>query len=1328
MANEVEVKITASTDALSEGMNQATNKVQSAAADINRIADTIKNAFDGVRESLKNIDVSLNIDMSNVQQKLSNAANTIKSRINSIVDDASIKLKIDTTSLDSQIGHAENLIRSRLSSLPIQNVRLDVDVHEIQRRLNQINNQQIKVKLGVDLTQLRTELQQAKQTVATTLQSVFSSAIRITVNLPLLAAQLNQARTMIQSAISRLQHTNINLNTVINVDATSTMLRASLDRLKTSIDHLRTRLNTGGGSGGGGSGGGGSGRGGGSPSGGLGTSILGNFLANMASELVMQISALTGEVIRNAREIENMSRLANATTKEFQEWTFASKSVGISQEKLGDIMKDVNDKFGDFMQTGGGEMKDFFEKIAPKVGVTAKEFQGLSGPQILGKYYETLKKANVSQAEMTFYMESIANDAMLLSPLLENNAAKLKEYSKQAHDLGVILDDEAIQATKEFDSSLGLIGATIKGLIGRLVAELAPGLKDMANNFLSSATKSKEAIDGAITAIVTILESLMDICGEVFGIISDVWSDLTKDIGDGSVQQITFMDMVSGALKGFATVAVGLKVGIQIAFAAIRAVIVTVCQAISIAISTVLNVFGGFRDTIQFGLDMLSTKFKTFGNIVSNVLSFNFSGAKAAFEQGLGELDAITERYTNKMGQRAEWLKQDWNTGVSKSADAWGTAWDKIGSVSQEGQTQLTNLFLKNPTDAKQQASVNQLKTFDPNRGVGTGQKDDKKSGSKDSKYEATTYSDLRIKSAEAYAGGKAHQGVLDLAGLIQDKFQITRFTAFNDNYHKGTSSKHAQGLALDFGLQDSSKSGQVTSDLRSMLGKNGVNAQVLDEYKNPSKRATGGHIHVSFNSQADADKYLALVKNDKVKGSKKSSSDSQYERYLEEQTRNAEKAEKERLDLKYKYASEQEKVQLELTKELDRIEKSTLNSADKKTFKEKAEKESQDKIVALNLEAFEKIKAIYEQEIQSKQDQAQRIYEQEKARIQAALDAGRISNVEKVQLEKQLEDQLYQIKRDGLLARLDLENQQSSISGKGAGQATISNNIAELDSQKAVNDIGAPNLISDAQMKDFEKKFGGLTSRMSNLWDQGMQAMMNGTLTWKNAMSAIYSELAAEFIQTMITAPLKKYVASMAPRLAAKLGLIKAETAAEVMGQTAQTTAVVAGETTKTAATSTGVFARLGLKLMEVIKSIMMSAWEAMAAAWAALSAIPIVGPALGVAAGIAAFAGVSAIVGKVASARGGYDIPSGVNPMTQLHEEEMVLPKQHANTIRALGRSMSGGGFGGQSEGSSQSVIFSPTIQAFDSKDVRRFFKKEGRNIAESLSGYSRNFGKPK
>jgi len=44
----------------------------------------------------------------------------------------------------------------------------------------------------------------------------------------------------------------------------------------------------------------------------------------------------------------------------------------------------------------------------------------------------------------------------------------------------------------------------------------------------------------------------------------------------------------------------------------------------------------------------------------------------------------------------------------------------------------------------------------------------------------------------------------------------------------------------------------------------------------------------------------------------------------------------------------------------------------------------------------------------------------------------------------------------------------------------------------------------------------------------------------------------------------------------------------------------------------------------------------------------------------------------GLLATAAGGYDIPAGINPVTQLHEREMVLPAQYADVIR----SMAGGG----------------------------------------------------
>lgn len=86
-------------------------------------------------------------------------------------------------------------------------------------------------------------------------------------------------------------------------------------------------------------------------------------------------------------------------------------------------------------------------------------------------------------------------------------------------------------------------------------------------------------------------------------------------------------------------------------------------------------------------------------------------------------------------------------------------------------------------------------------------------------------------------------------------------------------------------------------------------------------------------------------------------------------------------------------------------------------------------------------------------------------------------------------------------------------------------------------------------------------------------------------------------------------------------------------------------------------------------------NAAEAGSGAAASQASIPIIGPYLALAAMAAVFAGVIAMQGKVPSAAGGFNIPSGLNPITQLHEQEMVLPADIANPLRD---SIAGGGGG--------------------------------------------------
>lgn len=205
--------------------------------------------------------------------------------------------------------------------------------------------------------------------------------------------------------------------------------------------------------------------------------------AGLAAGVAAGATALTSmavSAVDTAAEISKLASIANVSNTDFQRLAAGSQAVGIEQDKLADILKDVNDKVGDFLNTGGGGMKDFFDQIAPKVGVTADQFRNLSGSQALGLYVSSLEKAKVSQSDMTFFMEAIANDATALLPLLRNNAEGFKRFGDAAEAAGAIMDDKTIRAAQELQAATWLIGNSATGVGNEIKAALLPMLSSFA--------------------------------------------------------------------------------------------------------------------------------------------------------------------------------------------------------------------------------------------------------------------------------------------------------------------------------------------------------------------------------------------------------------------------------------------------------------------------------------------------------------------------------------------------------------------------------------------------------------------------------------------------------------------------------------------------------------------------------------------------------------------------------------------------------------------------------------------------------------------------------
>jgi hypothetical protein len=202
----------------------------------------------------------------------------------------------------------------------------------------------------------------------------------------------------------------------------------------------------------------------------------------VATAVVAGATALVGFTRQNTlaiKEMEKSARMAGINTQAFQAYAYAANSVSVSQEKFGDILKDVNDKVGDFVATGGGEFKDIFESFLEPVGVTIEQLKEMSSADVLVALNNGLDELGVSGKEATFALEAIANDAVLLQPLLEDNGRALNELAAEARDMGLIISQDQIDNANEFNRQFELLDRQVSVFGQSLASELSPAMKEL---------------------------------------------------------------------------------------------------------------------------------------------------------------------------------------------------------------------------------------------------------------------------------------------------------------------------------------------------------------------------------------------------------------------------------------------------------------------------------------------------------------------------------------------------------------------------------------------------------------------------------------------------------------------------------------------------------------------------------------------------------------------------------------------------------------------------------------------------------------------------------
>ena len=212
----------------------------------------------------------------------------------------------------------------------------------------------------------------------------------------------------------------------------------------------------------------------------LAAKVFGAILAGLS---VGAVYDYVNSLMEAGYQLSSFSKLANSSVEQFQYYAKGAVSAGISMEQFADQMKDMQDRIGDFQQSGGGPLADFFENIAPLVGVTIQQFQKLSGPEALQLFYDSLQKVGATENDIKFYMESIIGDSSKLIPLLENGGEGFKKWGDNAVAAGSIVSESTANALADANESVQLMMESWTGFKVEMAENVAPVITGVIDNF-----------------------------------------------------------------------------------------------------------------------------------------------------------------------------------------------------------------------------------------------------------------------------------------------------------------------------------------------------------------------------------------------------------------------------------------------------------------------------------------------------------------------------------------------------------------------------------------------------------------------------------------------------------------------------------------------------------------------------------------------------------------------------------------------------------------------------------------------------------------------------
>lgn len=257
--------------------------------------------------------------------------------------------------------------------------------------------------------------------------------------------------------------------------------------------------------------------------------LAGGFAAVAAAIVKVEkaMISMTKESASFADNIITLSMQTGQSTQQLQEFAYASELIDVSVDTLQGSLTKLTNNMQDTMN-GTGNAKASFEALG--VSVTNADGSMRSANDVFYETIDALGQVKNETERDAMSMDIFGRSAQDLNPLIIQGSKTLKAYADEAHNMGYVLDDEALSALGAVDDAYQRLQKTQEGVKNQLAVEFAPYLEEFYGDVTTMVKDGGKAIkdSGIVDAFGMLLETVGDILNPMSDLSNNRVPALTK--------------------------------------------------------------------------------------------------------------------------------------------------------------------------------------------------------------------------------------------------------------------------------------------------------------------------------------------------------------------------------------------------------------------------------------------------------------------------------------------------------------------------------------------------------------------------------------------------------------------------------------------------------------------------------------------------------------------------------------------------------------------------------------------------------------------------------